>query len=325
MPQRQCPEVVTLIDVRTLSCRYGVVESLCNVTLAVRAGEIRALLGPNGAGKTTLLRALVGLSTPASGVVRVAGQDPAAHDRRALREIGFVPAAGRTFYLRLSGRENLRFFGRLAGLDRATTEQRSLELLEAVDLLEVRDRPVGGYSQGMQRRLAIARALLGRPSVLLIDEATHDLDPRAATHVRALISEAARSGAAVLWTTQRVEEVRGFATSVTVLDHGSVCFDGSVAELLARTPASRYVLEVRVPETCTPAALVAALVGIGSVQPVLESSDARATWVLELAPGVELGAAIARLVAVGVGVRSCRDETSEVERAVLALTMGSAS
>ncbi|HWI07606.1 MAG TPA: ABC transporter ATP-binding protein [Solirubrobacteraceae bacterium] len=210
------------IGVCEVSRRFGERDVLRGVSLRVAAGEIHALLGPNGAGKTTLLRILAGLADATSGTIDMATR------------AGLVPSGDRTFYLRISGLENLVFFARMHGLRHAAAKRRALEVLELVGLSDAARRPVGRYSHGMQKRLSFARALLAEPTVLLVDEATHDLDPEGAERIRALTRELATHGAAVLWTTQRIDEIRGFADAVTFLHQGAVRFAGSVTELIAR-------------------------------------------------------------------------------------------
>src|ERR1044072_4522455 len=214
------------IEVEGLRRSFGSVHALHGVDLEVAPGEVHALLGPNGAGKTTLMRILSGLVDPTAGsayvLERRAGQSA---ELRAL--IGFVPSGDRTFYLRLSGLENLVFFARLHGLRRRAAGPRATELLDAVGLGEAGLRPISTYSHGMQKRLSFARALLSDPQLLLVDEATHDLDPVAAQQVRELATERTRHGAAVLWATQRIEELHGFAERLTVLDRRAVAVAGA--------------------------------------------------------------------------------------------------
>ena len=175
----------------------------------------------------------------------------------------------------------------------------------------------------MQKRLSFARALLTEPSVLLVDEATHDLDPVAAQRIRRLTLERAAAGAAVLWTTQRIEELEGFAESVTVLDRGAVAFAGSLAALLAVGGADRQLLRLG-PATSAPLAeLDAALGALGQLEPAPGEDAGHA--VLTLAPGVALGAAVAALVHAGAEVLSCRDERPPIERAFLAVTESEAA
>lgn len=220
--------------------------ALDDVSLTVPSGHVHALLGRNGAGKTTLLRIVCGLAEPTVGSVGIEtphGLVKGGFEARHLT--GIVSSGGRSFYLRLSGRENLAFFGRLHGLSRARSVLRADELLEVVGLENAARRPVGGYSQGMRRRLSVARALILDPPILLMDEATHDLDPDGARLVRDLTRRAAHMGAAVIWATQRLEEIRGFADGVTVIEEGAVRFSGSVQALVDRTPSKRYVVRVR--------------------------------------------------------------------------------
>jgi len=301
------------IEIEGLHRSFGSVEALKGVDLEVAAGEVHALLGPNGAGKTTLMRILSGLVDPTAGSAHVldrrAGRSP---ELRAL--IGMVPSGDRTFYLRLSGLENLVFFGRLHGLRRRAARARASELLDAVGLGEAGLRPISTYSHGMQKRLSFARALLSDPQLLLVDEATHDLDPVAAQQVRELASERTRNGAAVLWATQRIEELHGFAERVTVLDRGTVAFAGSVTALAAIGGGDRHILQFASAATIPPAALD----GLGSLHPAPGEDASHA--LLALAPGASLGAAIAALTAAGAEIVSCRDERPPIERAFLAVT-----
>ncbi|MGI9029400.1 MAG: ABC transporter ATP-binding protein [Ilumatobacteraceae bacterium] len=154
------------------------VEALRDVELHVERGEVVGLVGPNGAGKTTLLRIIATLLDPTTGYVRIDGSDTVVNPSAVRSRIGLVLADDRALYWRLDGRQNLEFFARMAGLPRPEAVQRSAELLERVGLAH-RDKLVFGYSSGMRARLSIARALLGRPPMLVLDEATRALDPLA--------------------------------------------------------------------------------------------------------------------------------------------------
>ncbi len=299
------------VEVHRLLRRYGNREALRGVDLTIAEGEIHALLGPNGAGKTTLLRVVLGLATPGGGSVRVLGRDAPSSGKALRHRIGFVPSGDRSFYQRLSGLENLAFFARLHGVGRKAALARAWTLLGEVGLADVGRREVGRYSHGMQKRLSIARALLTAPPVLLVDEATHDLDPPGAERVRQLIRDLAAQGTAVLWATQRVDEIRGFADRVTFLADGRVRFAGSVEGLLAVGQAGRYVLRVGPTDL---GRLEAALAGTAGVVALGDGHLA-----LETRPGVALGHAIARLEASGVSVLDCGRERSEVEAAFHAL------
>ena len=304
-----------LVEVTGLQRRFGAIEALREVDLCVEAGEIHGLLGPNGAGKTTLMRVLGGLVDATAGSAYVLDRR-AGRSRELRRLIGLVPSGDRSFYLRISGLENLVFFARLNGQRRRAARSRALELLDAVGLAEAAKRPVSDYSHGMQKRLSVARALLDEPAVLLVDEATHDLDPVAADQVRGLVRERARAGVAVLWATQRIEELAGFADQSTVLDRGAVRFAGSVAELVAAGGSDRHVLQLGAATPSSLSELDLALAGQGRLRPGQEDGYA----VLTLGPGVPLGAAISTLVLAGAEILSCRDERPPIERAFLAIT-----
>jgi ABC-2 type transport system ATP-binding protein len=306
---------VPAVEVDDLHRRFGAVEALRGVSLEVDGGEVHALLGPNGAGKTTLMRVLSGLVDPTSGSAYVLDR-PAGRSRELRELIGLVPSGDRSFYLRLSGQENLVFFARMHGLRRRAARERAGELLEAVSLSDAARRPVNTYSHGMQKRLSFARALLHEPAVLLVDEATHDLDPVAAEQVRELTRDFARRGTAVVWATQRIEELAGFADRVTVLDRGVVCFAGTVSALAAAGGGDRHVVGLGPRTTAALPALDAALGPLGRVQPAADAAHV----LVALSPGVSLGAALAALAAAGAEVTSCRDERPPIERAFLAVT-----
>jgi ABC-2 type transport system ATP-binding protein len=317
------PRSVPSIDVRSLSRRFGSTEALRGVSLEVEAGEIHALLGRNGAGKTTLIRTLAGLVDADDGELRVTGELLSEMpERRARQLIGLVPSGDRTFYLRISGLENLVFFGRLHGLRRADAAARSLEVLRQVGLEDAARRPVSTYSHGMQKRLSVARALLMSPAVLLIDEATHDLDPQAARTVRNLVAERAAAGSAIVWATQRIDEIRGFAGRVTLLDEGVVRFTGTLPEFMSVATARRHLVQLRSVVAGAALASTASAV-VGDLGALVPSGDADGEhYVLALQEGTTLGEAVARLVAAGIDVVSCREERSGIEEAFLSMTGG---
>lgn len=300
---------------------FGSVRALSDVSLTVRPGEIHALLGPNGAGKTTLLRILVGLLEPDGGEVWVGGRTwNELASRRTRRLFGLVPSGDRSFYLRISGLENLAFFARLHGVPRRQAEDRARALLRAVGLEEAASRSVGSYSHGMQKRLSVARALLTGPPVLLVDEATHDLDPQGARRVQELVTAEAGGGAAVLWATQRVDEIRGFADAVTLLARGEVRFSGTVGALMAASPGRTYVLRVRCGSDGAGTAVDQASAAVAALGATLTWEGDGDHVALSLHNGAVLGDAIASLTAAGVAVLACQEARSDVERAFLRLT-----
>ena len=305
------------IEVVNVTKRFARRDALADVSLTVSPGQVHALLGPNGAGKTTLLRILSGIVSPDRGSVTLAGSPP----RDARHLLGLVPAGDRSFYLRISALENLVFFARLHGLRRRDAVERARGALAAVGLATEERKRAGLLSKGMQRRLAVARALLCEPAIMLVDEATHDLDPEGARAVRSLVATAASERSiAVLWTTQRLEEIAGFAGHVTLLDAGRTCFDGSVDDLIAHSLIRRYVLTI--PGLAESRELVAlrasgALAGRGDVGVVASDRD---RYVLELREHAVLGDALAALTAAGFPIVACRPDRSEIEEAFIALT-----
>jgi len=308
------------IDARRVARSFGSRRALVEVSLAVAAGEIHALLGPNGAGKTTLLRVLGGLMAPDSGSVTVLGADATRSLRSHRARIGLVPSGDRSFYLRISGLENLVFFARLYGLRRRAATERANEVLAAVGLEAEARLPVGEFSHGMQKRLSVARALLTRPSVLLVDEATHDLDPHAARVVRELVREISAGGAAVVWATQRIDEIRGLAQDVTLLRAGEVRYTGSVVKFAARVRVTRHVLRLRSRAGSTAPSLFLLrqlLAPVATVEPAVDDPE---LFVVSVRDDCSLGDALAQLTGDGVDVLSCRELQSEIEEAFVQLT-----
>jgi ABC-2 type transport system ATP-binding protein len=221
--------------VRTASA--GPVEALRSVSFGVASGEMVGLVGPNGAGKTTLLRIVATLLTPTRGTVSVGGYDVVRAPAEVRRRVGLVLEGDRGLYERLNGRENLEFFGALAGLSPAAARSRAEELLVQSGLTGA-DKLVFGYSSGMRARLSLARALLGDPGLLLLDEPTRSLDPLASEKVLGQLSGLARQGKAVLLSSHRVGEVVSCCTRVVVLGGGEVRYDGPVAALRGPGPAA---------------------------------------------------------------------------------------
>ena len=296
---------------------------LNGLDLDVPKGELHAVLGPNGAGKTTLLRIIAGITDPSSGLVTVGGVTARpGSDRNLRREIGLIPASANSFYMRLSGFENLLFFGRLQGMTKRQAGTRSRELLERVGLAGATDRRVGHYSTGMQRRLTVARALLTEPVLLLADETTAGLDPEGARSVRALFTDITRAGTTVLWTTQRIDEIRGFADRVSFLHDGRFLFTGTVPEMVALARPRRYIVELQ--GEASPDSMATrgreALAGVADLESV--GSTTSRVFALSLEPDEMIGAALVRLAGAGIQVASCTEERSPIDEAFTRLSSG---
>jgi ABC-2 type transport system ATP-binding protein len=208
------------------------VRALRGVDLRVEHGEILGLLGPNGAGKTTLLKIFSCLVLPDEGDAQVDGA-VTTDEGRVKRHIGLVNSDERSFYWRLSGRENLRFFSTLYDVPRSLRDARIDELLERVDLTEAADRPFSDYSSGMKQRMAVTRALLHDPPFLLLDEPTRSLDPAASLALRRFIKDElnGRDGKTILLASHDLHEVEALANRVTFLVKGRVRLEGTVRDI----------------------------------------------------------------------------------------------
>ena len=313
---RPRPPTEPVLIAAGVSHRFGEVVALDDVSLRIAVGKINALLGPNGAGKTTLLRSLAGLIRPGQGSVEVLGH-PTSDRSRAVRElIGLVPSGDRSFYLRISGFENLLFFARLYGLHKKEAVHRAHEVLGQVGLTDAARLRVGAYSHGMQKRLSVARALLRDPIVLLVDEATHDLDPEGSLRVRQLIADVAARGTAIVWATQRIDEIRGFADDVTLINRGRVRFQGSTTQFVSHARVGRHVLRCDHGDglgQMTAEFLTRVLGDKGTVEAL--PGDELDHFLLLLSDNAVLGDAIAALTEANVRVLACREERSEMEAA----------
>ena len=220
---------------------YRDVRVLGGVDLRVPAGSVFALLGPNGAGKTTTVRILATLSLADGGEARVAGFDVVRERREVRRRISLTGQFA-ALDAAQTGEENLRMMGRLAGLSRADTRRRAAELLGQFELTAAGRRRVGGYSGGMRRRLDLAASLVGRPSVIFLDEPSTGLDLPSRQTMWRVIADLAGSGVTVFLTTQYLEEADRLADTIAVLDGGRLVAEGTAAELKRRIGAQRLDL-----------------------------------------------------------------------------------
>lgn len=209
------------------------VTALDGLDLRVEPGRVFCLLGPNGAGKTTLIKVLATLVLPDGGRAEVGGHDVAADPRRAKAAVGYAVGEERSFYWRLTGRENLEFFGALYGLRGRARDRRVAEVLGLAGLEDSADRRFNGYSTGMRQMLAFARALLADAPVLLVDEPTRSLDPQAADRVRSFLRDelAGRQGKTILWATHDLAEAADQADDIAVISRGRIRLHGPAATL----------------------------------------------------------------------------------------------
>jgi ABC-2 type transport system ATP-binding protein len=235
-PSLACAVGEPLLVADDLSYRYGTRLVVDRLSFTVRSGEIYGFLGPNGAGKSTTLKLLVGLLAPDAGRARIAGADVQAEPLAAYAALGYAPDRA-LLYERLSGREYLHFLAQLRRLPLPAANARIDELLELLDLAPDVNRLSGSYSLGMRRKLALAGALLHRPAVLVLDEPLNGLDPRAAFRLKALLSDLASQGSAILLSTHDLAAAEAAASRVGLLHAGRLVAEGRPAEVRALAAA----------------------------------------------------------------------------------------
>jgi len=192
------------------------------VDLIVEPGEIFGLLGPNGAGKTTTMKMLATLLIPTSGTIRVLGIDPLGRPREVRARLGAMLSGERSLYWKLTGRENLEYFAALYHVPPSETKARIAKVLAAVKLADRAEDYVERYSTGMRQRLALARALLPDPALVVLDEPTVGLDPQASRDLRDRVRELKAQGRTVLLTTHYMEEADQLCDRVAIIDHGRI-------------------------------------------------------------------------------------------------------
>ncbi|MEW2554241.1 ABC transporter ATP-binding protein [Streptomyces zhihengii] len=251
------------IEISGLTKTYGSSDtpSVDNVSLSVPAGTVFGFLGPNGAGKTTTIKILAGLLSPTSGRTLLNGYDVAKQRSAAMQQFGAVLEGSRNVYWTLSAWQNLQYFGRLKGMRGADVQVRAEELLKGLDLWDRRDEKVGGYSRGMQQKVAVATALIADPPIVLLDEPTLGLDVEATRTVMEWIRTLSRErGKTVLLTTHQMNVVEELCDRVAVIRKGQVIADMSTDRLLSQF-RERDAYEVRVegdlPELSLPAGFTA--------------------------------------------------------------------
>src|SRR5919108_1902292 len=224
------PEIA--IRTQELSRRFGNLIAVDGINLQVAAGQFFGFLGPNGAGKSTTIKMLTGLLAPTSGSMELLGLDFAAHPIEVKGQIGVVPE-GMGLLDRLTGSEYLQFVGRMYGLDRGTTQRRAGELL---DFMQLADRPkslIADYSHGMQKKLALAAAVIHRPRNLFLDEPFVGVDALAAGALKALLGRMTERGTTIFLTSHVLEIVERLCSHVAIIHKGMLVAQGSLEELRA--------------------------------------------------------------------------------------------
>ncbi len=240
-----------IVNVDNVTRRFGDVVALQDLDLKIAPGEVSVLLGPNGAGKTTAIRMITGALKPDEGSARTFGIDPAGPEGEQVRQRCGVVSAKPSLYDRLSGWDNLRYAAELYGLGKGKAADVRIE--EAATLFAIDpalDQLVGGYSTGMKTRLALSRAVLHKPDLLLLDEPTSGLDPESALAVLGLIGDMAAEGQSVLMCTHLLLEAEGLADEIVIMQSGTSLEAGKPSELAERYWPQRDVrISSTIPES----------------------------------------------------------------------------
>src|SRR2546423_7377133 len=250
------------IEAEGLQKSFGDTKALNGVDLFAKPGTVHAVLGPNGAGKTTSVRILATLIKADAGHARIGGYDVVKQAERVRATIGLTGQYA-SVDEDLTGMENMELIGRLLDLSKRDARARAAELLEWFDLTEAARRPAKTYSGGMRRRLDLAASLVGRPTVLFLDEPTTGVDPASRRELWALTGDLVGAGTTVLLTTQYLEEADRLADRIAVIDRGRLVCEGTGDQL--KDKAGAAVVELSVPELDRAHAL-AALSDVGAAR-----------------------------------------------------------
>jgi ABC-2 type transport system ATP-binding protein len=229
------------ISTQGLTRRFGELLAVDGIDLRVAPGQFFGFLGPNGAGKSTTIKMLTGLLAPSAGRIEILGLDLTTHPVEVKRQIGVVPE-GMALFGRLTGSEFLNFAGRMYGLDRQTAAQRTAELLDFMQLSDQPKKLVTDYSHGMQKKLAMAAAVIHGPKVLFLDEPFEGVDAIAAGTLKSMLQGMIARGATIFLTSHVLEIVERLCSHVAIIHHGKLVAQGSLEELRAgveaQTPAA---------------------------------------------------------------------------------------
>jgi ABC-2 type transport system ATP-binding protein len=220
------------IETTSLTRRFGDFTAVQDVNLTVEGGQFFGFLGPNGAGKSTTIKMLTGLLAPTSGTIRILGRDLTENSAELKRQIGVVPE-GMALFGRLTAREYLRFVGRMYGLDQTTTLSRTQELLDFMNLADEQKKLIADFSHGMQKKLALAAAVIHGPKVLFLDEPFEGVDAIAAGTLKSMLQRMIARGVTIFLTSHVLEIVERLCTHIGIIHRGHLVAQGSIEELRA--------------------------------------------------------------------------------------------
>lgn len=298
----------------------GEIQALNGLDLRIKKGSFFGVLGPNGAGKTTLTKILCTLIYPTSGKAWVNGYDVYTQGLDIRRTIGLVSSEERSFYWKLSGRDNLMFFALLQNLGRDAAKKRVDEVLKEVGMLERAESRFESYSSGMKQKMAIARGLLNRPEILFMDEPTRSLDPNSARDIRALIKEKAGEGVTFFLTTHNLAEAEELCKEIAILHKGRLRGVGSVndlARMVKPTETINMLAKGMSPDK------LRALRGLGNVKKIEEKQgfDGYVHLTIETETG-RVSDVLQRAVELGLVIMSVNTRSTSLEKIFEELTIG---
>ena len=223
-----------MIQCESLTKRFGEFTAVDHVSFEVGNGEVFGLLGPNGAGKTTTMRLLSTLLKPTSGTATVAGHDLLREPQKVRASIGVLPE-DTGLYDRLTPREHLLYYGRLHRMPEDVLKKRGDELLDIMELKDRANTKVGDFSKGMKQKVALLRAFIHDPPVLLLDEPTAGLDVMSARSIQGFVERFRKEGKAIMISTHNMTEAQKLCDRLAIIDHAKIVAVGTVAELQKRT------------------------------------------------------------------------------------------
>jgi ABC-2 type transport system ATP-binding protein len=260
---------IAAIQTCGLTRRFGDLAAVDDVTFGVAQGQFFGFLGPNGAGKSTTIKMLTGLLEPSAGSIEILGQRFTAASLDLKRQIGVVPE-GMALFGRLTAPEYLRFVGRMYGLDRQTTNQRTDELLDFMQLSNETRKLITDFSHGMQKKLALAAAVIHGPKVLFLDEPFEGVDAIAAGMLKAMLQGMINRGATIFLTTHVLEIVERLCSHVAIISQGRLVANGSIEELREGVASSLPGSEAG--QRLTLEEIFLSIVGAGGQEPAQELS-----------------------------------------------------
>jgi ABC-type multidrug transport system ATPase subunit len=234
------------VRAKNLSKRFGSVEALRDINFGLERKDLLVLIGSNGAGKSTLLKTAAGLYRPSRGRIEVLGKDAYAHNPDVLRRISFL-GENYALYDNLTVKDNLRFFSRMYGIEAGRAEEAYMELLAKLSATEYLNRKVSQLSRGTKQKVAICRALINTPEVLFLDEPTAFLDADSSFAIQNLLSEKSSEGVAIIYATQRLEEINSIGTRFAVMSSGRLKYFGSREEIVMRLGNVELEIELLTP------------------------------------------------------------------------------